>query len=90
MNAVALDAIAWKYYFVFIAVVIAMLITVYFGYLETRGFALEQMAVVFDGDASAAPPADTVFEKVEVLRRESLTDHGGKHPNTSTVSERYD
>ncbi|KAL6702388.1 hypothetical protein ACN47E_002339 [Coniothyrium glycines] len=81
VNAIALDAIAWKYYFVFIAVLITMLFTVYFTYPETRGYTLEQVAVIFDGDQAAAPTANSVLEKVEVLRRESIENGDGKHPN---------
>ena len=54
VNSIALEAIAWKYYIVFIAVLAVMLVTVYFLYPETRGYTLEQIAVVFDGEDSAA------------------------------------
>lgn len=48
VNPIALDAIGWKYYFVFIGVLIIYEISVYFLYPETRGYTLEQMAVIFD------------------------------------------
>ncbi|KAJ5732271.1 sugar transporter (hexose transporter) [Penicillium malachiteum] len=50
VNPIALDSIGWKYYFVFVAVLIAYEITVYFSYPETRGHTLEDMAMIFDKD----------------------------------------
>lgn len=69
VNSIALEAIAWKYYFVFIAVLVVMLITVYFFYPETRGYTLEQIAIVFDGEDSAA--AVVAHEKMD----EAATEH---------------
>ena len=50
VNPVALEAIAWKYYFVFVVILIAMLVIVWFTYPETRGRTLESIAWLFDGD----------------------------------------
>jgi hypothetical protein len=50
VNAIALEAIGWKYYFVFIVVLVVMWVTVYFYYPETRGYTLEQIAVIFNSD----------------------------------------
>jgi MFS family permease len=45
INPIALDAIAWKYYLVFVAIIIAALVTVYFCYPETAGLSLEQIRI---------------------------------------------
>ncbi|KAM0548769.1 hypothetical protein ACHAPJ_009765 [Fusarium lateritium] len=50
VNPIALEAIQWKYYFVFLAILIAMVVCVWFGYPETRGLTLENVAWLFDGD----------------------------------------
>ena len=63
MNPIALERIGWKYYFVFIAVLLVMAGTVYFFYPETRGHTLEQMAVVFDGADAEVPAAAGVAER---------------------------
>lgn len=55
VNLVALESIGWKYYLVFIVVLILYGLTVYFFYPETRGYSLEQIAVIFDGADSAVP-----------------------------------
>ncbi|OOQ91839.1 sugar transporter [Penicillium brasilianum] len=48
-NPIALEAIGWRYYIVFIAVLLVFGLTAYFYYPETKGYTLEQMAVIFDG-----------------------------------------
>lgn len=60
VNPIALESIAWRYYIVFVVVLVIYGVTVWYAYPETRGFSLEQMAVVFDGDAAEVPyPSDT-------------------------------
>ena len=61
VNPIALEAIRWKYYIVFIVMLTLLLVTVYFAYPETRGHTLEQMAVIFDGDDA------TASEKTEIM-----------------------
>lgn len=74
VNPIALEAIGWKYYFVFVAVLILFGLTAYFFYPETRGYSLEQMAVIFDGeDAEVESPEKTA---VEVARRTSVAGYG--------------
>lgn len=68
-----IQAIAWKYYFVFIAVLIAYLITAYLFYPETRGHSLEQMAVVFDGEAAAVPDTNEVIDQSKSITSEKET-----------------
>jgi hypothetical protein len=87
VNAIALDAIGWKYYLVFVAVLAVMLITVYFAYPETRGHTLEQMAVIFDKDAAALPPPAVILEKAEVFRRESIGEAEAKARDVTTKTE---
>ncbi|KAL2829409.1 general substrate transporter [Aspergillus cavernicola] len=60
VNPIALDAIAWKYYIVFVIVLSLLILTVWFFYPETKGHTLEEMAVIFDG------PDAAVFGKMEV------------------------
>jgi hypothetical protein len=50
-------------------------LTAYFYYPETRGYSLEQMAVIFDGeDAEVDSPEKTA---VEVARRTSVVAYAG-------------
>ncbi|KAI4719894.1 general substrate transporter [Aureobasidium sp. EXF-10727] len=50
VNPIALSAIGWKYYIVFVAVILMYGITAYLCYPETRGHSLEQMTIIFDGN----------------------------------------
>jgi hypothetical protein len=63
INPIALEAIGWKYYIVFVVVLVIMCLTTYFFYPETRGHSLEQMAFIFDGEDAAAPRAEFVKER---------------------------
>lgn len=68
VNPIALEAIGWKYYFVFIVMLILLGITVYFFFPETRGRTLEQMAVLFDGpDAEVPLAAETVQRSKSIV-----------------------
>ncbi|KAF2036550.1 general substrate transporter [Setomelanomma holmii] len=69
VNPIALESIGWKYYFVFVAVLIIMFITVYFFYPETRGHTLENMAVIFDGEGAAPSPAETAERAFSVTEK---------------------
>jgi MFS family permease len=64
VNPIALGALAWKYYFVYIALLILITAIVYFGYPETRGHTLEEMARIFDGDEAAVPRHGSVLQEV--------------------------
>lgn len=63
VNPIALERIGWKYYFVFIVVLLVMAFTIYFFYPETRGHTLEQMAVIFDGERAEVPSAAVTAER---------------------------
>ncbi|GLI80217.1 hypothetical protein PoHVEF18_008569 [Penicillium ochrochloron] len=49
VNPVALDAVGWKYYIVFICALALWLIIIYFTFPETRGMTLEEVSEIFDG-----------------------------------------
>jgi len=51
-NPIALEAIAWKFYFVYVGTLAAMIPTIYFLFPETKGRTLEDIAKVFDGYAA--------------------------------------
>ncbi|WJG34376.1 major facilitator superfamily domain-containing protein [Fusarium oxysporum Fo47] len=69
VNAIALDAIQWRYYIVFAVILFIFIFVVYFTYPETRGHTLEQMAVIFDGE-DAVPSQAVALEKTDVEEKE--------------------
>lgn len=86
VNPIALEAIAWKYYIVFVVVLVVMIITVYFYYPETRGHTLEQMAWIFDGEDAAAPVPEETKERAMSLVYETTADEDRKNGTRVSVS----
>ncbi|KAF2441529.1 general substrate transporter [Karstenula rhodostoma CBS 690.94] len=55
VNPIGLEALGWKFYIVYIVVLVLECLAIYFLYVETRGPTLEEIAVLFDGqDANVA------------------------------------
>ncbi|KAI8316759.1 Lactose permease [Colletotrichum sp. SAR11_59] len=52
VNPIAFDAVGWKYYLVFVVILIIGTVIIYFFYPENRGHTLEEMAVIFDGESA--------------------------------------
>lgn len=48
VNRIALDAIAWKYYLVYVGDLFVMSFVIFFTYPETKGFSLEEVDMIFD------------------------------------------
>jgi hypothetical protein len=65
VNPIALEAIAWKYYLIFVAVLLLFGVSAYFLYPETKGYTLEQIAVIFDGPTSALDDIETEPKSVD-------------------------
>ncbi|RBQ84889.1 hypothetical protein VDGD_02164 [Verticillium dahliae] len=54
VNPLGLEALACKFYFVYMAVLVIELLVIYFFFVETKGPTLEEMAILFGGPESAA------------------------------------
>ncbi|PYH29227.1 sugar transporter [Aspergillus neoniger CBS 115656] len=63
VNPIALDAIGWRYYIVFIVVLVLFAVTAFFFYPETKGYSLEQVAVIFDGPVEREEDEEKRFEE---------------------------
>lgn len=53
VNPIALNSIAWRYYIVYVGILVVICVTVWGFYPETRGRSLEEIAVIFDGEEVA-------------------------------------
>ncbi|GAA5851020.1 hypothetical protein JCM8547_009156 [Rhodosporidiobolus lusitaniae] len=62
VNPIALEKIAWKYYFVFIGMLVFYLLCAIFFFKETRGLSLEETALLYD-----RPDADRADKQQAVL-----------------------
>lgn len=51
-NPVAMEAISWRYYIVYICVLAVEVVLVFFFFPETKGKTLEEVAFIFDGDSA--------------------------------------
>jgi MFS family permease len=88
VNPIALGAIGWKYYVVFVFVLLVMCATCYLCYPETRGHSLEQMAFIFDGEDAGAPaPAETRERGVSVSVEAAEGEKGEKGVVTTVLHE---
>lgn len=65
VNPIALQAIAWKYYIVYIVMGFLIITTIYYTYPETRGHSLEEMARIFDGDSAEVPQDGAILNKIQ-------------------------
>ncbi|KAL2883383.1 hypothetical protein SGCOL_001063 [Colletotrichum sp. CLE4] len=73
VNPIGLSSLAWKFYFVYIVILVIEVVCIWFLFVETKGPTLEEIAVLFDGkDAKVSKEAgmdgDATFEQVEVRK----------------------
>ncbi|ORY31762.1 and other transporter-domain-containing protein [Naematelia encephala] len=69
VNPVAFDAITWKYYLVYIVILCGLITTFYFYFPETRGYTMEEVALLFDGPTAVFP------EHVEEIQLDAAGDN---------------
>lgn len=68
VNPIGLQALQWKFYFVYIVILVIECLCIFFLFPETRGPSLEEIAIIFDG--SNAMVADgRNLEKLEIEER---------------------
>lgn len=65
VNPIAMDALGWKYYCVYIGWLVVEILVVFFFFPETKGFTLEEVSEIFEGKDSAG--ARRVLEKQDML-----------------------
>jgi MFS family permease len=63
VNPIGLEALQWKFYFVYIAVLVIECLVIYLFYVETKGPTLEEIAILFDGEDSHVGGTLPVMEK---------------------------
>ena len=49
INPIGLENLAWKFYFVYIVILVIEVVCIWFLFVETKGPTLEEIAILFDG-----------------------------------------
>ncbi|GAA5829006.1 hypothetical protein JCM11251_004095 [Rhodosporidiobolus azoricus] len=66
VNVVALNAIGWRYYCVFMGMIIIWFGLLWYFMVETKGLTLEEIDILFVGEKSAVAQVDALLESGEV------------------------
>ncbi|GAA6063033.1 hypothetical protein JCM10212_001012 [Sporobolomyces blumeae] len=66
VNPVALDAIGWKYYLVYTALIVVQLVGWYVLAVDTNKLTLEEIATLFEGPGGAVPDVERVADAATV------------------------
>ena len=69
VNPIGLAHLAWKFYFVYIVILVIEVACIWFLFVETKGPTLEELAYLFDGD-------DAQVTGVEGSKSHPITDNG--------------
>lgn len=64
-NSIALDNIGWKYYIVFCVLLALICLNTYFFYPETKGYSLEEISRIFDGEIATIDITNTSTNVVD-------------------------
>lgn len=65
VNPIGLESLAWRYYFVYIAILVFECLAIWFLFVETRGPTLEEIAELFDGEDAKLVKVDATDKTVE-------------------------
>ncbi|KAF7980377.1 hypothetical protein HWV62_38843 [Athelia sp. TMB] len=88
VNPIALDALGWKYYLVYVAWLAFECVFVFLFIIETKNKTLEETAALFDGDDSLASIAKRAEERAYTEERgSSVCMPFGEKLSTSTTSK---
>ena len=72
INPIGLKELQWRFYFVYIAILVVECFTIWFIFVETKGPTLEEIAILFDGhDANVAGRGDLSEQKARVSHMEN-------------------
>jgi hypothetical protein len=74
VNPIGLQHLAWKFYFVYIVILIIECLCIWFLFVETRGPTLEEIARLFDGE-SANVSGKQVLDKKSDLAGSAQIQH---------------
>lgn len=72
VNPIGLEKLQWKFYFVYIAILVLECLSIYFLFVETKGPTLEEIAHLFDGDDANIGGKISADQKVSYINTEHI------------------
>ena len=66
---------AWKFYFVYIVILVIEVLCIYFLFVETRGPTLEEVAILFDGKNAAVANEETLEGRLNEKAEAQYSSH---------------
>ncbi|KAJ1324697.1 hexose transporter-like protein [Microdochium nivale] len=75
MNPMGPEVMQWRFYLVYVAILVIECLFIYFCFVETRGPTLEEIAVLFDGPGAPASVAQATAEAKLQDAERSVTVH---------------
>ncbi|KFY94181.1 hypothetical protein V498_04002 [Pseudogymnoascus sp. VKM F-4517 (FW-2822)] len=72
INPIGLEKLQWKFYFVYIAILVLECLSIYFLFVETKGPTLEEIAHLFDGDDANIGGKISADQKVSYINTEHI------------------
>lgn len=64
VNPIGLSHLAWKFYFVYIVILVIEILCIWFFFVETKGPTLEEIGRLFDGDDAYIPEIEGTMHHV--------------------------
>lgn len=78
INPIALEAIGWKYYLLYVFILAGGGVVIFFTFPETRGHSLEDIARVFEGEDAPSSKAGKFADDVPISGTANHVEHIGK------------
>jgi MFS family permease len=72
VNPVGLKELQWRYYFVYIAILIIECLCIWFLFVETKGPTLEEIAELFDGEHANLAKVPMDHKQIEEARADHV------------------
>lgn len=70
VNPIGIERLGWKFYFVYIVILVIECLTIYFYFVETKGPTLEEISQLFDGQGAHIAAAMPVSRHASVAQME--------------------
>lgn len=75
MNPIGLQKLAWKFYFVYIVILVIEVLCIYFLFVETKGPTLEEIAKLFDGEDAVVVDEQTIERRLHEKSEAAYSSH---------------